>query len=254
VLDWVSADGAYGHDSKFRRWLDDERQFYVLDIHASDHVYLEDPCPYLPATGEGKGRPRTRLQTDHTRLTVEHLWQQIGQDQAQLCAVRPGSKGLLKRKVWTQEVYTWDGQEDHARKETLIVSVQPDGSNLKFALANNHLAQLPPQELLYRQMQRFWVEQSIKEAKSELGMHQYQVRSWRAWHHHMALTCLALLFMHKIKQTYTEELPLLSCADIRTILAVALPQKMTHEQIAWEIIRARHKKRQADIDRFYHTE
>ena len=250
-LDWVGADAAYGHDSKFRRWLDEHAQFYVLDIHANDQVYLEDPCPYLPTSSEGKGRPRSRLQTDHSTLAVEHLWQQMGREHAELCGVRPGSKGLLKRKVWTREVYTWDGKQEQARQETLIVSVQPDGANIKYSLANNQIAQLSDKELLFRQMQRFWVEQSIKEAKSELGMHHYQVRNWVAWHHHMTLTCMALLFMHKIRMSKSEEQPLLSCNDIRTILVAALPQKMTNEQIAWEIIRARHKKRQEDIDRFY---
>ena len=155
----------------------------------------------------------------------------------------------MKRKVWTQEIYTWDGQEEKAQPETLIISTEVNGQDPKFSLANNRLRNLSDQQLLYRQMQRFWVEQSIKDAKSELGMEQYQVRTWKAWHHHMALTCMALLYMIKIRISYRDEIPLLSCNDIRFILAQALPRKATAEQIALDIVFERHKRRQDDIDR-----
>lgn len=249
-VDWVGGDGAYGHDTRFRRWLDDRGQFYVLDIHQDLQIYLEDPQPVVPEPLPGKGRPPSRLKAQTDSISVKQMADQHPWKDWKQYTFRKGSKGPLKRKVWTRQIYTWDGQEKQARAETLIISCEPDGTNRKYSLANHQLAQLPEKELLYRQMQRFWVEQSIKDAKSELGMHQYQVRTWRAWHHHMALTCLALWFMLKIKRNYREELPLLSCNDIRFLLIQALPKKATSEQIAWLIIQERHKRRQADIDRF----
>jgi SRSO17 transposase len=41
------------------------------------------------------------------------------------------------------------------------------------------------------------VERAFQEAKSELGMSDYQVRKWNAWHHHMALVMLSLSFIVK---------------------------------------------------------
>lgn len=247
---WVGADAAYGHDRVFRRWLDDQGQFYLLDVHADQQVYLEDPKPYLPEAKAGKGRSTSRLKAKSESVKAQELWKEF-QEEATLYRFRKGSKGYLKRKVWTQKIYTWDGKETQARAETLIISCEANGSNLKYSLANHPVAEYPDKKLLFFQMQRFWVEQSIKEAKSELGMHQYQVRTWRAWHHHMALTCLALAFMFQTQKIYKDDVPLLSCNDIRLILCKALPKKADSEEIAWMIIKQRHIRRQADIDRYY---
>ena len=49
----------------------------------------------------------------------------------------------------------------------------------------------------YIQAQRFFIEHSFREAKSECGMADYQVRRWDTWHHHMALVMLGTLFLVK---------------------------------------------------------
>ncbi len=84
-----------------------------------------------------------------------------------------------------------------------------DGSNLKYSLSNLTLdgSRMSWCELLLRHMQRYWVERSFEDAKSEVGMDEYQVRTWRAWHHHMALTMLALLFLLIQRIIHQEEVP-----------------------------------------------
>jgi SRSO17 transposase len=39
------------------------------------------------------------------------------------------------------------------------------------------------------------VEEFFEDAKSYLGMAQYETRSWVGWHHHMTLVGLAHLFV-----------------------------------------------------------
>jgi hypothetical protein len=36
------------------------------------------------------------------------------------------------------------------------------------------------------------IETSFKRGKGEAGMDEYQVRTWEGWHHHMALTLIAV--------------------------------------------------------------
>ena len=38
------------------------------------------------------------------------------------------------------------------------------------------------------------IEASFKRGKGEVGMDAYQVRTWQGWHHHMALSLLAVWF------------------------------------------------------------
>ena len=42
---------------------------------------------------------------------------------------------------------------------------------------------------------RHRIEESLEEAKQEVGLGQYEVRSWVGWHHHMTLCLLALWFL-----------------------------------------------------------
>ena len=57
---------------------------------------------------------------------------------------------------------------------------------------------------LFRQMQRYWIERAFQNVKEQLGLHQYQVRSWKAWYHHIALTLMALHFLLQLQKENQE--------------------------------------------------
>ncbi len=67
---------------------------------------------------------------------------------------------------------------------------------------------------------RFFIEHAFREAKSELAMADYQVRRWDAWHHHMALVMVAMLFLLKEHLALQAEAPMLSLADL--VMAINL--------------------------------
>ena len=75
------------------------------------------------------------------------------------------------------------------------------------------------------QGQRYWVERSFQDGKSHAGLSHYQAREWKAWHHHMALVMMAMLFMLEERIKQQEDYPLLSCSDIETLLAHFLPRR-----------------------------
>ena len=50
-------------------------------------------------------------------------------------------------------------------------------------------------EIVRAHAERHRVEQPLQEAKGEVGLGHYEVRSWTGWHHHMTLCVLALLFV-----------------------------------------------------------
>lgn len=251
--DWVGGDGLYGHDSTFRYALDDDGEAYLLDIHNDETVYQERPSPYIPDKKPGRGRTPTRYQVDEESFKVRDLVERLEESEFKEYCFRDGTKGGKRRQVCVQAVYTWNGEEAAPRKEWLVVSRNPDGTEVKYSFCNARLAQAGWCELLYMPMQRFWIEQSLKEAKSELGMAEYQVRTWRAWHHHITLTMLAHLFLLQQKLRHRQETPLLSCSDLRFILAQTLPQKVVTKDDVLNTITQRHRRRQYDLDRHAET-
>ena len=97
------------------------------------------------------------------------------------------------------------------------------------------------------QFQRYWVERAFEDAKSECGMADYQVRKWGAWHHHMALVMMAMLFMLGERIDRQDSHPLLSCSDIEELLSRFLPRRDVTESEVIRQLEDRHRKRLSAI-------
>ncbi len=79
-------------------------------------------------------------------------------------------------------------------------------------------------------------------------MDQYEVPTWRGWHHHMALVCLAMLFVLKERIIAVDHTPLLSARDIVELLAFYLPRRNRDPEDILNRMRFRHAQRQRSID------
>ena len=94
--------------------------------------------------------------------------------------------------------------------------------------------------------QRYFVERTFQDEKSELGWDELVAQKYRAWMHHAALGALALYFVMSVRRQWAEKyprseelkaelgipkLPALSVANIRELLAAVMPlRQFTPEQ------------------------
>jgi hypothetical protein len=113
----------------------------------------------------------------------------------------------------------------------------------KFSLVNVAAKAYSWLQLAQAQAQRFYIEQTFRDAKKEIGLSEYQVRGWQAWHHHVALVMLAMQFVLDEKMAFEESYPLLTAGDIRKIITDEYPRNRDVR----ESLRKRHKRRAADI-------
>lgn len=197
--DWVGGDSIYGNSKVLRQGLQRREQLFVMDVGEDLLVYTQDPKPYIPASKPGKGRKKSSYVSDFKSVKVKDLQKAFTDYQWRTYTIRKGTKGPLTRKVVVLEVYVWSAKRvtsPKAEKLRLIISCKEDGSEVKYSLTNDislpHRRKLSDWGALYRQMQRYWVERGIQDCKDSLGMTDYQVRGWRAWHHHMTMTIMAL--------------------------------------------------------------
>ena len=109
--------------------------------------------------------------------------------------MRAGEKGLVVVRALTRLVQTKDEAGRVGRAERLLV-VRPvnQTGDVTYALSNA-LSGASLLELVRVKGQRPRVEQAFQEAKGEVGLSQYEVRSWVGWHHHMTLSLMALWFL-----------------------------------------------------------
>jgi len=145
---------------------------------------------------------------------------------------------------------TRNGEDSKARKEKLIVSKNPDRTEVKYPLCDDRQKRYTDSGSLYMQMRRYRTERSLQDAESGSGMAEYQVGTRTAWHHRISLTMSALLFMIGQRIGNRENVPLLSCSDIKSVSANTLPQKADTEEEILNLIHERHIRRKYDIDRF----
>jgi SRSO17 transposase len=248
---WVGFDGFYGSDPAFLRALDDQGELFVGDVHKDQRLYLEDPQPCVPPPATPQGRPPTRRQAQTPALRVDEWVQQQPAGAWQRVHVRDSTKGRLDVDILHRRVWLWDGEESQARPWHVIVRREVDTpTEIKYSLSNAP-ADTPAPRLAFMQGQRYWIERALQTGKQDVGLGDYQVRSWRGWHHHLALVMMAMLFMLEERLLHHQTRPLLSGTDIRALLNHFLPRRDTTLEEVLRQMEVRHRKRQAAIDSAY---
>jgi hypothetical protein len=66
------------------------------------------------------------------------------------------------------------------------------------------------------------IEASFQRGKGEAGMDEYQVRTWQGWHHHMALSLIAVWFLIGETHRGQQLTPALTLPQVRYGLSVLL--------------------------------
>lgn len=230
---WVGADSLYGGTAGFINGVEDLGEKFMADVNSTNKIWTVKPVVEQPAASAGKGRPRKhgRLSPSNEALylSVEEWTSRNFAEQSREIIYRQGTKGPLKAKLWVTEVWTWEPEWGSGPRKRLLVVRQDRDGGMKYSLSNL-AADLSWERYGYVQGQRFWVEHAFHEAKSQLGMAQYQVRVWRGWHHHMSLVSMAMLFMLKEKLGSGQSIPLLSCRDLTELLDYYLPRRNYSEE------------------------
>jgi SRSO17 transposase len=252
LFDWVVGDGLYGHGTAFCRALHQRGLFYVPDVHKDMLVYLGEPHFSLPEKKSNRGRPPTVLKSDCPRIRLDDYMETLEESAWVEEKIRKTAKGWLVLKIHKTNVWLKDTKTGEIFRQTLIITRTTDGKNeIKYSLSNGELDAYTHKEYAYFQAQRYWVERTFQNAKSELGLSDYQVRKWRSWQHHHVLVMMACLYMMKTRIENHQTYPLLSVSDTRILIIAALFGTEDDLQKRMQQMEIRHKKRQADIDRRY---
>lgn len=162
---WTLGDDAYGRVVELRRRLDADGERYLLDIPSNTNV--------------GVGR-------DHRVIRVDAVANSIAASDWQRVRTRDGEKGPIEVRACKLRVTTGSG--DEARRETLLLVKR--GSERWYYLSNARGVSVA--KMAKAAACRHYVEEALQLGKSEAGMAEYEVRSWVGWHHHMALTLVAM--------------------------------------------------------------
>ena len=110
---------------------------------------------------------------------------------------RPGEKGPLAVETVKGRVQAKTDRRRTGPEETLVVfrERQPDGSFKHDYCLCNAAVDTPLAEFARVANAEHRIEECLKRAKSEAGLSDYEVRTWKGWHHHQTLSLMATWFL-----------------------------------------------------------
>jgi SRSO17 transposase len=162
---WVAADSAYGRSHAFRRWLEEHGQAYALMVPSTHAVRYE-------------GR----------RQTAAKLAERLPDTAWRLLTVGVGPSDV-DQQVWACLPLS-EACAPGMRRWLLIRRSGDDGGDLGYFLAYGAEDTAEP-ELLRVCGVRWQIEECFAQAKGEVGLDHYEVRTWAAWHRFVTLCLLA---------------------------------------------------------------
>src|SRR4051812_30597827 len=129
-----------------------------------------------------------------TNASVAEVVSSLGDEAWQALCVGQGSKGPLVSEF--AAVRAWAVRHGHAGRPiwVLVRRSLEETPELKYYVSNSE-SSTPLGVLARVACTRHEVEEYFEDAKSYLGMSQYETRSWVGWHHHMSLVGMAHLFI-----------------------------------------------------------
>lgn len=257
-FDFINGDGLYGHGFELMKGIAALSKHYVLDIHSNTTIYLEEPRIRVPENEPGlRGRKHTKLKPDIKGINVGKYRESLMDNEFKKARIRKTTKGWLEAYIHIREVWVWDeaNQAEMPMKQTLIIRKPIHKKDkLKHSLSNIPIGDQSIEQFAFMQAQRFWIERSFRDNSHDLGMSDYQVRTYRGWNNHMALTSLAMLFVMEQRIKNKEYAPLLSYNDIRQMLVDKLANDGRNMDLIVVQTLKRQHQREKDIARYYRHE
>ncbi|MGW6260935.1 IS701 family transposase [Streptomyces sp. NPDC055085] len=166
VFSWVTADSAYGQDSRFRRFVEDAGLSYVVAVPTSQQVH----------------GPR-----------IDYLIGQAPPEAWQRLSCGEGAKGP-RLYDWAAArlpaVWEFDGDEPTRQRWMLARRSVTRPDEIAYYLASAPL-DATASDLARIAGCRWKIEECFQSAKNECGLDQYEVRRYVSWYRHITLVMLA---------------------------------------------------------------
>jgi SRSO17 transposase len=199
---WVTGDDAFGKSPPFREGVAALGLTYVLEVPSDTPAWPAEPTWETPAYS-GKGRPPEPRPVASERQEVGQRAAALPLEAWQEITVAEGTQGPRTYRFAAERVReTRDGAPGVVL--WVVYRQNRDGSEPRFyfsnAPANTELA-----TLAWAAAARWPIETEFETEKSDVGMDEYEVRTWPGWHHHLMMCFLASAFLLTLQQEWGEK-------------------------------------------------
>jgi SRSO17 transposase len=217
----INADSFYGRDTGLLAYINSKKLNFIVDVPEGHLIYLELFQMRVPKSKSKRGRQPTIAKPNKESISIKRYAEKLKKKDFKETKIRHGSDGILKTKYHRTTVYILNKDSQKRLKVTLLIRKDEDGK--RYYCLTNFDESTTLKFLAYYQSKRYFIERSFQDGKKNLGMRQYECRSSKAWHRHIVLCMLALLFIqHEKIFLYNEAEAYLSTEDIKKVIASLL--------------------------------
>ena len=186
---WVAGDDALG-------------MRYVLDVPGGTTVWPLEPAWASPEY-PGFGRPRKPKLVAGQRRTMEQRSDELPEGAWREITVAEGSQGPRTYRFSAQRVRPTSRRRP-GDIHWAVYRRNLDGSEPRYYLSNAP-EDTPLETLAYVGGSRWRIETEFETEKSDVGLDEYETRSWAGWHHHIAMCLLGGAFLLSLQQDWGEK-------------------------------------------------
>ena len=196
---WVAGDDAFGMSPSFREGLAALGMRYVLDVPAGFTVWPLEPAWTKPEF-QGRGQPRKPRLAGGQRRTMEERSDELQEEAWREITVAEGSQGPRSYVFSAQRVRPTIRRKP-GEIHWAVYRQNLDGSEPRYYLSNAP-ADTPLETLAYVGGSRWRIETEFETEKSDVGLDEYETRTWAGWHHHVSLCLLGGAFLLSLQQAW----------------------------------------------------
>ena len=163
----------------------------VLTLSIRVHRWIRD---------QGFGRPRKPRLRDGQRRTMEQRSDELPEEAWREITVAEGSQGPRSYLFSAQRVRPTSRRKP-GEIHWAVYRRNRDGSEPRYYLSNAP-EDTPLETLAYVGGSRWRIETEFETEKSDVGLDEYETRTWAGWHHHVALCLLGGAFLLSLQQAW----------------------------------------------------
>ena len=197
---WVTADEHFGQNPAFLQGIADLGKCYFAEVPSDTRAWLRMPAIEWPGPGP-LGRPRTKarvaLHAPRPR-EVRELARQLPRHAWTRYFIKEGSKGPMRAEFAFLRVISVRDELPGPRVWLIIRRSLGTPTEMKFYFSNAS-RKIAPRELAQLSGWRWPIETTLEEGKGEIGLDQYELRTWPGWQHHMVQSFVAHHFLIKVR-------------------------------------------------------
>ena len=208
---WVAGDEVYGDNRALRVWLEQQERHFVLAVACNQYVWPD---------------------TDG-QMTVEQVGATVTAQDWTTLSAGDGAKGPRPYDWARVPLLSW---QMRGQRWLLMRRSLADGKLAYYVCYAPRDTEL--QTLVRVAGLRWTVEECFEAAKGEVGLDQYEVRSWRGWYRHITLAMLAHAYLAVLCA---------NAVDPPDVKKKTAPPMKHWKQMRWEQEMRQRQKRHASL-------